>query len=64
MVGNAYEWVRMAELDGFWGLAGSYYGYSDAQTPSCGFRVLVHASQSGVIDLQATGFRCCQPKHH
>lgn len=59
MVGNAYEWVRLVGLDGFWGLAGSYYRYSDAQTPSCGFRVLVHESQLGVIDLDATGARCC-----
>jgi hypothetical protein len=60
LAGNAYEWVRVPDLDGFWGLAGSYYGYSDAQTPSCGFRVLVHDSQLDVIDLGAIGFRCCR----
>ena len=60
LAGNAYEWVRIPELEGFWGLAGSYYGYSDAQTPSCGFRVLVHEAQLDVIDLGATGFRCCR----
>ena len=59
LTGNAYEWVQVPELDGFWGLAGSYYAYSDAQTPSCGFRVLVHEAQLGIIDLDATGFRCC-----
>ncbi|MGB0592037.1 MAG: SUMF1/EgtB/PvdO family nonheme iron enzyme [Myxococcota bacterium] len=60
LAGNAYEWVRVPELQGFWGLAGSYYGYSDAQTPSCGFRVLIHEAQLGVIDRGATGFRCCK----
>ena len=60
LAGNAYEWVRLPELEGFWGLAGSYYAYSDAQTPSCGFRVLVHERQVDIVDLEATGFRCCE----
>ncbi|MDP6947339.1 MAG: SUMF1/EgtB/PvdO family nonheme iron enzyme, partial [Myxococcota bacterium] len=60
MTGNAYEWVRMGHLDGFWGLAGSYHGYSDAQTPACGFRVLIHEAQLDIIDRGATGSRCCR----
>ena len=60
LAGNVYEWVQIPELEGFWGLAGSYYGYSDAQTPSCGFRVLIHEAQLDVVDRDATGFRCCR----
>ena len=67
LAGNAFEWVRLGpdrgdtsgSLEGFWGLAGSWYGYSDAQTTSCGFRVMVHETQLDIIDLSAVGFRCC-----
>ena len=61
LVGNAFEWVRLDGMPaGFWGLAGSYYRYSDAQTMSCGFRVLVHESQLELIEPGGVGFRCCR----
>ena len=67
--GNAFEWVRLApgpgafaragSEAGFWGLAGSYYGYEDLQSPSCAYAMIVHEAQLPILDLAVVGFRCC-----
>ena len=59
MAGNAFEWVKMSGDMPFYGLAGGFYGYADAQTPSCGFRVLIHPLQMPILEKEAIGFRCC-----
>ena len=59
LAGNAWEWVRLEDRPGWWGLAGGYFRYSDEQTPSCAFRLLVHEAQLPALDLGVVGFRCC-----
>jgi len=59
LVGNAWEWVRIPARPGFFGLAGSFFRYSDDMTTSCGFAVLVHPAELAFLDLRSIGFRCC-----